>query len=458
MKSNKLFLIISREFQIRVKKRSFIVMTILTPLLFAALIVMPSLIMTLSSGNKGQQVMIIDKSELCEPFFQSNDEFTYFFDNSADMESIKKNFPETLYAVVEISEPDSMMNVSVSTISKKQMNIDAKKQIERNVQKALEKSKLQKYNITNLDSILKDIRTEVAVKTYTITDSGEEKAGMVEIYMGIAYVLSFMIYMFIFMFGSMVMRGVIEEKTTRIVEVIVSSVKPFQLMLGKILGVGSVALLQFLIWIVLTAGIIFGAQAIMGTEKLAKSNEIVQQMTAAQSAGDVLNNGASAGAAEAIAAVQAQSTPMDDIMAALANVPVFRILTAFILYFLLGYLLYAALFSAVGSAVDNEADTQQLILPVTLPLIFGLFIMIHTFQYPDSSLSFWGLMIPFTSPMVMMARVPFGVPAWELALSLALLVGTFIFMTYVSSKIYRVGILMYGKKANWKDLIKWLKY
>ncbi len=458
MKSNKLFLIISREFQIRVKKRSFIVMTILTPLLFAALIVMPSLIMTLSSGNKGQQVMIIDKSELCEPFFQSNDEFTYFFDNSADMESIKKNFPETLYAVVEISEPDSMMNVSVSTISKKQMNIDAKKQIERNVQKALEKSKLQKYNITNLDSILKDIRTEVAVKTYTITDTGEEKAGMVEIYMGIAYVLSFMIYMFIFMFGSMVMRGVIEEKTTRIVEVIVSSVKPFQLMLGKILGVGSVALLQFLIWIVLTAGIIFGAQAIMGTEKLAKSNEMVQQMTAAQSAGDVLNNGASAGAAEAIAAVQAQSTPMDDIMAALANVPVFRILTAFILYFLLGYLLYAALFSAVGSAVDNEADTQQLILPVTLPLIFGLFIMIHTFQYPDSSLSFWGSMIPFTSPMVMMARVPFGVPAWELALSLALLVGTFIFMTYVSSKIYRVGILMYGKKANWKDLIKWLKY
>jgi ABC-2 type transport system permease protein len=433
-------------------------MTILTPLLFAALIVMPSLIMTLSSGNKGQQVMIIDKSELCEPFFQSNDEFTYFFDNSADMESIKKNFPETLYAVVEISEPDSMMNVSVSTISKKQMNIDAKKQIERNVQKALEKSKLQKYNITNLDSILKDIRTEVAVKTYTITDTGEEKAGMVEIYMGIAYVLSFMIYMFIFMFGSMVMRGVIEEKTTRIVEVIVSSVKPFQLMLGKILGVGSVALLQFLIWIVLTAGIIFGAQAIMGTEKLAKSNEMVQQMTAAQSAGDVLNNGASAGAAEAIAAVQAQSTPMDDIMAALANVPVFRILTAFILYFLLGYLLYAALFSAVGSAVDNEADTQQLILPVTLPLIFGLFIMIHTFQYPDSSLSFWGSMIPFTSPMVMMARVPFGVPAWELALSLALLVGTFIFMTYVSSKIYRVGILMYGKKANWKDLIKWLKY
>ncbi len=449
MKSNKLFLIISREFQIRVKKRSFIIMTILTPLLFAALIVMPSLIMTLSSGNKDQKVMIIDKSGLCQPFFESNDEFTYFFDNKANMEDIKKSFPESLYAVVEISEPDSMLNVSVSTISKKQMNIDAKKQIERNVQKALEKSKLEKYNITNLDSILKDIRTEVAVKTYTITDTGEEKEGMVEIYMGIAYLLSFMIYMFIFMFGSMVMRGVIEEKTTRIVEVIVSSVKPFQLMLGKILGVGSVALLQFLIWIVLTGGIIFGAQAIMGADKLAQSNEIVQQMTAGQTTG---------GAVDAINVVQNGSTPMDDVMAALSNVPVFRILTAFVLYFLLGYLLYAALFSAVGSAVDNEADTQQLILPVTLPLIFGLFIMIHTFQYPDSALSFWGSMIPFTSPMVMMARVPFGVPAWELALSLALLIGTFIFMTFVSAKIYRVGILMYGKKATWKDLIKWLKY
>jgi len=437
MKTNKLFLIISREFLIRVKKRSFIIMTILTPLLFAALIVMPSLIMTLSSGNKGQQILVVDRSELCQPFFENTEEYTYSFDKNADIESIKKDFPDDLYA---------MFNVSVSTISTKQMNIDTKKQIERNVQKAMEKSKLERYNIDNLDNILKDIRTDVSVKTFTLSDSGEEKEGMVELYMGIAYILSFMIYMFIFMFGSMVMRGVIEEKTTRIVEVIVSSVKPFELMLGKILGVGSVALLQFLIWIVLTGGIIFGAQAIMGADKLAESNELVQQMAAGQSATD------------AIMPLTAESTPIDNIMASLANVPIARILTAFILYFLLGYLLYAALFSAVGSAVDNEADTQQLILPVTLPLIIGLFIMIHTFQYPDSSLSFWGSMIPFTSPMVMMARVPFGVPAWELALSLALLIGTFIFMTFVSAKIYRVGILMYGKKANWKDLIKWLKY
>jgi ABC-2 type transport system permease protein len=270
---------------------------------------------------------------------------------------------------------------------------------------------------------------------------------MVEIFMGISYLLSFFIYMFIFMFGSMVMRGVIEEKTNRIVEVIISSVKPFQLMLGKILGVGSVALLQFMIWILLTAGIVFGVQAAFGTDKISDTTAITQQIA----------SGVQSDLTQAITEVQ-KDNPFDEIMSALSAVPITSILISFLLYFLLGYLLYAALFSAVGSAVDNEADTQQLILPVTLPLIIGLFIMVHTFQHPDSSLSFWGSIIPFTSPMVMMARVPFGVPFWELALSLTLLAGTFLLMTYLSAKIYRVGILMYGKKASWKEILKWLKY
>ncbi|MPM89694.1 hypothetical protein SDC9_136806 [bioreactor metagenome] len=216
-------------------------------------------------------------------------------------------------------------------------------------------------------------------------------------------------------------------------------------MLGKIIGVGSVALVQFLIWIALTVGITFGIQAAFGVDKLTGNSQITQQVMQQGVAGQQV-------------AVPEISSPMGDVMTALAGVDFVSIISAFLIYFLLGYFLYAAMFSAVGSAVDNEADTQQLILPVTLPLIIGLFIMIHTFQYPDSSLSFWGSMIPFTSPMVMMARVPFGVPMWELALSITLLIATFLFMTYVSSKIYRVGILMYGKKATWKDLIKWLKY
>ncbi|MFA6334474.1 MAG: ABC transporter permease [Bacteroidales bacterium] len=450
MKTDKLFLIISREFSIRVKKKSFILLTLLTPIFFAALITLPSLIMTISSGEKGQKILVIDRSRVCAPFFKNTEEFTYSFDSNADIEKIKKNFAnEGLYALIEISQMDSASNVAVSAFSSKQLNINTQKEIERNVKNAVEKTKMQRYNITNLDSILKDINTDVSVKTFTISDEGDEKASMVEIDMAISYIASFLIYMFIFMFGSMVMRGVIDEKSNRVVEVIISSVKPFELMLGKILGVGAVALVQFLIWIALTVGIIFGIQSFMGTDKMLAGTEMTQQMTGSQLPADTSGTAA---------ALSTDNSPMGDIMAALSGVDFVPIILAFLAFFILGYLLYASMFAAVGSAVDNEADTQQLTLPVTLPLIIGLFIMIHTFQYPDSSLSFWGSMIPFTSPMVMVARVPFGVPAWQMALSIGLLFGTFLLMTYLSAKIYRVGILMYGKKASWKDLMKWIKY
>ncbi len=446
MKESKLFLIISREFLIRVKKKSFIIMTILTPVLFAALIVLPSLIMTLSSGKTEQKILVVDNSGICEPFFSDSNVFLFEFDNDADIEELKRNYPDDIYALVEISAPDSEMNLAVTTLSKKQLSLDARKEVERSVEDAVEAAKLEKYNIEGLDSIMEDINSGVSIRTYTIGDDGDQKVAMVEIFMGISYVASFMIYMFIFMFGSMVMRGVIEEKTSRIVEVIVSSVKPFQLMLGKILGVGSVAVLQFLIWIILTVGITAGVQSFIGADKIMQDNEMTD-----------IALSTSPEMAQAMSGVQDEDI-MSQMMSALSAVPVVSIVISFFLYFMLGYLLYAAMFSAVGSAVDNEADTQQLIFPVTLPLILGLFIMIHTFQYPDSALSFWGSIIPFTSPMVMMARVPFGVPIWELALSLSLLFLTFLAMTYLSAKIYRVGILMYGKKATFRDLFKWIKY
>lgn len=444
MNSGKIFLVLSREFKIRVKKKSFILTTILTPLLFATMMIVPAIFSTISTGEKGNKVLIVDKSGICENFFKSNEEFIYKFDNSANVESIKKNFSnEGLYALIEISQPDSNLNLTVSAVSTKQMNISAKSEIEKNVQNAVEKEKLKKYNINNLDVILKDIRTKVNLKTFTLSEEGDEKLGIVEINMAISYIASFMSYIFIFMFGSMVMRGVIEEKTTRIVEVIVSSMKPFELMMGKILGVGSVALLQFLIWIVLTVGLVFGVQSVIGFDAVSQGGMATQM--------------APGGAGQMAASVASQS-PMGEILTALAGVNWFAIIASFLIYFLLGYLLYAAMFSAVGSAVDNEADTQQLILPVTLPLIIGIFIMVHTFQFPDSSLSFWGSMIPFTSPMVMMARVSYGVPFWQLALSILLLFLTFIAMTFVSAKIYRIGILSYGKKGSWKEMIKWIKY
>ncbi len=443
MDANKIFLVLSREFKIRVKKKSFILTTILTPVFIASMVVIPMLIASKGSDAKGIKILVADSSGVCSPYFKNTDEYTFIFDDKADIEKIKKNFAkEGVSALVVISKPDSALNVTASAMSDKQLNISAKETIQRSVQNAVEALKQKKYNIENLNGILQDIRKKIELKTYVLSEEGKEKLGMVEINMGISYLLSFMSYMFIFMFGSMVMRGVIEEKTTRIVEVIVSSVKPFDLMLGKILGVGSVAVLQFVIWVLLSAGIFVGIQSAFGVENVAAGANIAGQMNPA-----AVQMASAAG-----------SSPMGEVLTALAGVNWVLIISAFLMYFIFGYLLYASMFAAVGSAVDNEADTQQLVLPVTLPLIVGLFIMIHTFQFPDSSLSFWGSMIPFTSPMVMMARVSYGVPIWQLATSVLLLILTFLGMTLVSAKIYRVGILSYGKKGSWKEIMKWLKY
>ena len=441
MGKSKISIIIAREFAIRVKKKSFIFTTILTPLLFAALMVVPSLIAMYSGGEQGQKVAVVDNSGIVMPYMESDEEVIFSEVTDASVEDLKRNFDNLDYfAVVGISQLDSSKNVSVVTYSKKQMSMDMQGRISRNVEAAVEDYKLKGYGIPQLEQIMADVESDVKVKTYTLGESGEEKASKVEIFMIIGYVGSFLIYMFIFMFGSMVMRSVIEEKTTRIIEVIVSSVKPFQIMMGKILGVASVALTQFFIWIVITFAIVMVAGSALGLDDAAQtmavtSSEIpVEQITAAM------------------------ESEGDGFLQALKDVNYFQIIGCFVIYFVLGYLLYSSMFAAVGAAVDNEADTQQLVLPITMPLIIGLFLMLHTFQYPDSALSFWGSVIPFTSPMVMMARIAYGVPAWELALSIGILVVTFVGMAYLSGKIYRVGILMYGKKPSWKEIWKWLKY
>ena len=441
MGKSKISIIIAREFAIRVKKKSFIFTTILTPLLFAALMVVPSLIAMYSGGEQGQKVAVVDNSGIVMPYMESDEEVIFSEVTDASVEDLKRNFDNLDYfAVVGISQLDSSKNVSVVTYSKKQMSMDMQGRISRNVEAAVEDYKLKGYGIPQLEQIMADVESDVKVKTYTLDESGEEKASKVEIFMIIGYVGSFLIYMFIFMFGSMVMRSVIEEKTTRIIEVIVSSVKPFQIMMGKILGVASVALTQFFIWIVITFAIVMVAGSALGLDDAAQtmavtSSEIpVEQITAAM------------------------ESEGDGFLQALKDVNYFQIIGCFVIYFVLGYLLYSSMFAAVGAAVDNEADTQQLVLPITMPLIIGLFLMLHTFQYPDSALSFWGSVIPFTSPMVMMARIAYGVPAWELALSIGILVVTFVGMAYLSGKIYRVGILMYGKKPSWKEIWKWLKY
>lgn len=441
MGKSKISVIIAREFAIRVKKKSFIFTTLLTPLLFAALMVVPSLIAMYSEGEEGLEVCVVDRSGIVMPYMESDSEVTFTEVTDRTLEELKGDFDNLgAFAVVGISPLDSSKNVSVVTYSKKQMNMDIQSRISRSVEKAVEENKLKGYGIPQLEEIMADVESDVKVSTYTLDEKGEEKASKVEIFMVIGYIGSFLIYMFIFMFGSMVMRSVIEEKTTRIIEVIVSSVKPFQIMMGKILGVASVALVQFFIWIVFTLLIVTVAGSALGL------NDAAQTMAAASPEIPV---------EQITAAVQSEG---DSFLQALRDINYVQIIGCFIIYFVLGYLLYSSMFAAVGAAVDNEADTQQLVLPITMPLIIGLFMMLHTFQYPDSTLSFWGSVIPFTSPMVMMARIAYGVPAWELALSIGLLAVTFVGMAYLSGKIYRVGILMYGKKPGWKDIYKWLKY
>lgn len=453
MNFKKVKIIIGREFSIRVKKKSFILTTILTPLFFAALMIVPSLMMMTGGGNEEQKVMVVDNSGIIAQALESSKEVTYVISEDKDIEMLKKRFDALgVYALVNISPLDATNNLSVTTYSSKQLNMEVKSTISKGVSKALENYKISSYKIDNIEEILKDIKTEVKVNTFTLSQGGEEKANMVEVSMVIAYILSFMIYMFVVMFGNMVMRSVIDEKSNRIVEVIVSSVKPFELMVGKILGVASVALTQFLIWIVLTFVLLFGFQLAVGKDfiasKLGTQTEQVTQMVP--------------GSEEVIASVAEGSgnSEMASIITAISQINFPYIIGCFLIYFVLGYLLYAAMFAAIGSAVDNEADTQQLTLPVTLPLILGIFMMLHTFQHPDSSLSFWGSIIPFTSPMVMLARIPFegGVPLWELLLSIGLLLITFLLIAYLAGKIYRIGILSYGKKATWKDLWKWIKY
>ena len=466
MGKSKISIIIAREFSTRVKKKSFILITLLAPVLLALIMVVPSLIMIYGGdGTDARAVAVADKSGIVLPYLIDSEEVTYTTILPEDVEGVKANLDSLdFYAVVDIAPLDSAKNTSVAIFSKKQVNMDFKSVIRNSVEDAVKENKINSYTTIDLATIMKDVKPIVKVETFQISEDGGEKVSMSEISMGLGYILSFLIYMFIFMFGSMVMQSVMEEKSSRVIEVIVSSVKPFELLMGKILGVASVALLQFTIWIVLTCSIVFGVFAVTGVNTMASSataqtEQVMQMVQSAGVSDEQLDNIKSqVPMAQMPGAEKELPSEFVEVLQAVKNVNFTGIIGCFIIYFILGYLLYSSLFAAVGGAVENQADTQQLMVPITMPLMIGLFIMMHTFQHPDSSLSFWASIIPFTSPMVMMARISYGVPAWELALSIGLLVATFIGIAFLSAKIYRIGILMYGKKPGWKDLYKWLKY
>ena len=446
-------IIISREYLTRVRKKSFLVTTFLVPVIFAAICILPSVIM-LFAKDTGKQVAVVDQSSIVMPYLEDTDEIDYTDCSMENPDSLKADFAARgLDAVVLISPVDTVARtVTVTTYSEKPLSVTMKESIKARADDAVEDYRIAQYEISDLKQIMSDIKADVAMSTYTLDESGEEKITSSEVFMAISMILSMIIYMFIAMFTGMVMQSVIEEKSSRVVEVLVSSVKATELMFGKIIGVACVALTQFFLWIVLTLLIVGGVSAFIGLDSMMGDPAQTEQMM--EMAGQMGGTGVDM---DAMAAAASEEGGMAAVMSTLANINWGQMILAFVIYFVLGYLLYASFFAAIGSAVENEADTNQLQIPVTIPLMLAFFVAIYAFNAPDSQLVWWFSMIPFTSPIVMLSRIPFGVPGWELALSVVLLVATFIACAWLSAKIYKIGILMFGKKTTFKDLWKWLK-
>ena len=437
----KIKIIAEREFNERVRKKSFIITTILMPIAFVAIMFVPALMMNISSDEK-KEIIVVDQSGMVGERLQDDGQMMFSLSDKG-FDTLKEENNE-VFGILVIGEDvaTNPSNLQLFTYESSTINIESA--ITEQVRNIIEAEKLKQYNIDDLDRILDEIKTPVSLQVKQLNESGEAKDSSAILNIALAYVFGFLIYMFVFLYGNMVMQGVIEEKSSKVMEVMVSSVKPFQLMMGKILGIAAVAITQFMIWVVFILVVGAGAMSLLGGDEL---------LAAAQ---------ASAAMDPAMASMSGAEMSLDKDAAALINTItdpgyLVRILGGFLLYFVGGYLLYAAMFAAVGSAVDNEKDTNNLQLPITIPLILALFVMMSAMQEPNGPLAVWFSMIPFTSPIVMMVRLPYGVPDgfW---ISVLLLYGTFLAMVWLAGKIYRVGVFMYGKKPTLGELLKWARY
>ncbi|MFP4470936.1 MAG: ABC transporter permease [Bacteroidales bacterium] len=442
---NKILIIIKREYLTRVKKKSFIIMTILGPILMASIWIVPIYLTTLSGDN--YTVQVLDESGMFSTQFRDTENIDFV---PIDMELEKaKSLLSTGEDLSLLYIPATELNVPSAGIlySNSQPSIDVTSQIKDIMKRQVESLKLEASGVD--PEILRSIKSTVHLNTIRIDDEGNEKKSFTEVSLVLGIFSGLLIYLFIFIFGAQVMRGVIEEKSNRIVEVIISSVKPMQLMMGKIVGVALVGLTQFMLWVVLTFTIVMafqlsmdGAPQLSQTEKVYTQGKILDE----QQLGDLSQQ------------MQQEDSTTYQILEAISTINYGVMIASFLFFFLGGYLLYAALFAAIGSAVDNETDTQQFMLPITIPLILSMVMVGFITTNPSGPIAFWFSIIPLTSPVIMMARIPFGVPYWEMALSMALLVLGFLFTTWLAAKIYRTGILMYGKKVNYQELWKWIRY
>ena len=443
-------LIIRREYLNKVKKKSFLITTLLVPILVAGLTIGVMVVM-LNTKEKTKTIAVVDDSGIVMPYLENTETIKYVDCTGQSPDSVKLHMSDLGYdGLLSIPELDvEGKTIHPDLYSPKPLGMDMTQNITGRLDKAVEDYRIASYDIEGLDQIMKDVKSNIKLRSYTVSESGEEKVSEAGVYSVISMVLGIIIFMFVTMFGSMVMSAVIEEKQSRVVEVLVSSVKSTELMFGKIIGIALVAITQFLLWIILSGVIIAAASGIMKDKLISMSDpaELAQSMGVSPDQLDTMDISQIAGADNDIAYV----------LDMVHSIPIAKILIIFLVFFIFGYLLYASLFAAIGSAVENAEDTQQLQIPLTVPLMLAYIIALYAFKAPDSSIAFWASLFPFTSPIVMIARRPFGVPGWEIALSLALLILTFILCAWASAKIYKVGILMFGKKSTWKDLWKWLK-
>ena len=446
MNLTKIGIVIKREYLNRVKKKSFLVTTFVVPILLAALTIIPVLVM-MNSKDKVKTIAVVDRSGIALPYLEDTSTMVFQDFSSMEPDQVKSMMADLeLDGVLSISALDTLQKTFTADLaSPKPFGIEVSTTINSLLNDALEAYRIDSYGIEGLADILKEVKPDVKLNTYTIKEDGKEELSEAKVFSFLSMGLGLIIFLFITLFGGMVMSAVIEEKSSRVVEVLVSSVKATELMFGKIIGIALVAFTQFLLWIVLTLAIVGVAGKFMGENLLSSLGDNPAEMV----------QGMGMGTDQISAMADQGDLPL--VLNTLKNLPWGQIILVFFLFFFFGYMLYASLYAAIGSAVENEGDTQQLQLPVTIPLMIAYFIAIFAFNAPESRIAFWGSMIPFTSPIVMLARLPFGVENWELILSLGLLILTFIVCAYLSAKIYKVGILMFGKKSTWKDLWKWLK-
>jgi ABC-2 type transport system permease protein len=435
---NKIGLIIKREYLTRVRKRSFLILTFLGPILMAAIYIIP-IMLALNSSTDHLRVAVVDESRWFESSFTNNENHTFVPMHGQPIDSVKEMVKSGVFDMA-LYVPPTQLNIPSNAVvySIRQVPMEVETYISSVMEKEIEDQKLMAKGVD--PEIVSAVKTNVNLSVMRMDEKGNEKETFTEVQFTLGIILAMLVYMFIMIFGGQVMQGVSEEKTNRIIEVIVSSVKPFQLMMGKIIGVSLVALTQFVLWIVLTLVLYLGFSTYLGLsnpEMLSQGTVMAQEITS----NDIMSN-----------------ENVQSILQIVHSIDFGTIIATFLLFFILGYLLYATLYAAIGSLVDNNTDAQQFTLPITVPLIIAIISSFYIVNNPDSSLAVWLSMIPFTSPISMMVRIPFGVPIWQIVVSVLLLAGTFVFMTWFAAKIYRTGILMYGKKLSYKEIFKWLKY